>query len=158
MALTRHCKQPCRVYTSLAGSLGELQSLPYIGKWRWLIKILGSQYGQVGRSYPDQSDTYLLGLCTGALPAAAIGCSKTLSELLPAAVQTVAVAFRLGLFVMRFRDGIEKSSEKASVWSVLFPGFSVEKAKQELEDFIKVNVSRLRYCPHSFTDCGSTFL
>ncbi|KAI4254023.1 MAG: hypothetical protein LQ352_003346 [Teloschistes flavicans] len=116
----------------------------------WFI----DQYGQVGRSYPDQSDTYLLGLCTGALSAAAIGCSKTLSELLPAAVQTVAVAFRLGLFVMRFRDGIEQSSGKAPVWSVLFPGLSAEKAEGELENFIKVNPWISAYAPNAVTLSG----
>ncbi|KAL8779358.1 MAG: hypothetical protein Q9194_001493 [Teloschistes cf. exilis] len=79
---------------------------------------------------------------------------STLSELLPAAVQTVAVAFRLGLFVMRFRDGIEKSSEKAAVWSVLFPGLTVEKTEHELEDFIKVNPWISAYAPNAVTLSG----
>lgn len=73
-------------------------------------------------------------------------------------MQTVAVAFRLGLFVMRFRDGIEQSSGKAPVWSVLFPGLSAEKAEGELENFIKVNVGSLKRCLRSFTNGSSTFL
>ncbi|KAI4159137.1 MAG: hypothetical protein LQ342_006841 [Letrouitia transgressa] len=94
-----------------------------------------SRYGEVGRSYPEKSDTYLVGFCTGALAAAAIGCSKTLSELLPAAVQTVSVAFRLGLLVMKFRDGIEQPTGKQPPpWSILFPGLTIKKCAAELED------------------------
>ena len=46
------------------------------------------------------------------LAAAAISSCSTLSELLPAAVQTVQVAFRLGMCVVRMRDRIEAPSSE----------------------------------------------
>ncbi|KAK2006131.1 hypothetical protein LZ32DRAFT_499585, partial [Colletotrichum eremochloae] len=43
----------------------------------------------------------VMGACTGALTAAAVGCSASLGELVPLAVEAVRVAFRLGLMVER---------------------------------------------------------
>lgn len=83
----------------------------------------------------------MLGLCTGALAAAAISSCSTLSELLPAAVQTVQVAFRLGLCVVDVRDRIEAPSESIPhEWSIVFPGLEPKLAVLAIEDFCKANV------------------
>ncbi|KAI9878041.1 MAG: hypothetical protein M1830_002092 [Pleopsidium flavum] len=100
-----------------------------------------SQYGEVGRSYPRPEDTYVLGLCTGALAAAAVSSCNTLSELLPAAVQTVQVAFRLGLCVVDVRDRIEAPSKDfPREWSMFVPGLEPKAAAVVIKEFCQVNV------------------
>jgi len=94
------------------------------------------QYGRPGRPYPSANDAYVLGLCTGSLAAAAVSTSSSLSELLPAAVQTVQVAFRLGLCVVDLRDRIEPcNGAKPRPWSTVFPGLTSTQAQAKLEAF-----------------------
>lgn len=89
----------------------------------------------------------MLGLCTGSLAAAAVSSCSTLSELLPAAVQTVQVAFRLGLCVVRMRDRMEMLSEDLPrEWSVVFSDLEPKLATVAVNDFCQENVSRLIQC------------
>ncbi|KAL9609770.1 MAG: hypothetical protein Q9167_005482 [Letrouitia subvulpina] len=99
------------------------------------------QYGQAGRSYPLPEDTYALGLCTGGLAAAAISSCSTLSELLPAAVETVQVAFRLGLCVVDVRDRIEAPSKDVpQEWSIVVPGLEPQVATLTIDEFCQAKV------------------
>ncbi|KUI67140.1 Conidial yellow pigment biosynthesis polyketide synthase [Cytospora mali] len=52
---------------------------------------------QTSHSYPSPQNTRILGLCTGALPAAAVSCARSVLELLPLAMTVVAVAFKTGI-------------------------------------------------------------
>ena|SRR5438034_6025551 len=101
----------------------------------WLIQR--SQHGESGRAYPLPSDTYLLGLCTGAFAAAAISTCKSLSELLSVAVQTVRVAFRFGLCTSDVRDRIEQTDGS---WSIVVRDFMPDAASGVLDEFSQVNV------------------
>jgi len=103
-----------------------------------------SQHGKSGRAYPQPSNTYLLGLCTGALAAAAVSSCKTLSELLPVAVQAVVVAFRLGLLVVEVGKRIDPQS--SSTWSLIFPGLSPSAVAVALKDFSEAKVSLSQFC------------
>lgn len=98
------------------------------------------QHGESGRAYPAPADTYLLGLCTGALAAAAISSSKTLSELLPVAVQTVLVSFRLGLCVVDLRNRLELSPDNSASWSMVVPGLTAEAAATGLKEHSQARV------------------
>ena len=99
-------------------------------------------YGEPGLSYPSPEDSYVLGLCTGSLAAAAISSCSTLSELLPAAVQTVQVAFRLGMCVVRMRDRIEApSTELTREWSIMLSDMAPKLAETAINDFCKAIVS-----------------
>ncbi len=100
---------------------------------------IASQHDSIGRSYPLPSETCLVGLCTGALPAAAISCCKTLSDLLPIAVQTVLVAFRMGMCNLDVRNRIEDSTK---AWSLVTPTSTPEKIAESLDEFSKFNVSK----------------
>lgn len=61
-----------------------------------------------------------MGLCTGSFAAAAISTSQTLSELIPAGIEAVLVAFRTSLRSLELRNDIERSSsEKSRSWSVV---------------------------------------
>ncbi|KAK0510435.1 hypothetical protein JMJ35_006867 [Cladonia borealis] len=71
-------------------------------------------------SYPCASNTFVVGLCTGALAAAAVSCCHSLSELLHVAVYTVRVAFRVGLNATDTADSIERSDSPTEAWSYVF--------------------------------------
>jgi hypothetical protein len=79
-------------------------------------------------------------LCTGALAAAAISSCKTLSELLPAAVQTVLISFRLGLCVVDVRNRLELASDNSASWSMVVPGLTAEAAATGLKEFAEARV------------------
>ncbi|KAL4944988.1 hypothetical protein BDV06DRAFT_209856 [Aspergillus oleicola] len=87
------------------------------------------QFDDPSVPYPQFNDSYVLGVCTGSLAAAAISCSSSLSELLPIAVQTVLVAFRLGLCAQEVRDRLEISeANRTRPWSVVSDVSSDEMA------------------------------
>jgi noranthrone synthase len=84
----------------------------------------------------------VLGLCTGGLAAAAVSSCSTLSELLPAAVQTVQVAFRLGLCAADVRDRIEAPSmDIPREWSMVVSGLEPKEAAVAVKNFCEANVS-----------------
>lgn len=100
-----------------------------------LINIL-RYYGEDSRPYPSASNSYAIGLCTGSFAAAAISTSQTLSELIPAALEAVLVAFRTGLASIEARDDIEHDSkDTAPVWSVIL-GLKEQDALSALRTFI----------------------
>ena len=102
-----------------------------------------SHYEEVGRQYPTPGQTYLVGLCTGALATAAISSSSSLSELLPAAIHTVQIAFRLGLRAVELRDRIQIPEQGLRrEWSAVFFGLEEAVAVAALAEFSnsKVNV------------------
>ena len=95
------------------------------------------------KPYPAPNDTYVLGVCTGSLAAAAVSSSGSLSELLPLAGQSALVAFRLGLCALDLRDRLETSAEdRGRPWSVVVSGLDAEAAEAGIKKFCQDNVSR----------------
>lgn len=82
-----------------------------------------SHYGRAGRLFPSPDDTYCLGICAGSFAAASISCSRTLVELIPAAIEAAIVAFRTALasFIMR-TDIAGNDLKQDSNWSVIVAG------------------------------------
>lgn len=60
--------------------------------------------------------------------------SRNVGELLPAAVEAVLVALRLGLCVLRVRELVD-SEASASSWSVLVSGLGEESASSLIEEY-----------------------
>ena len=80
-------------------------------------------------------------MCTGSLAAAAISSSSSLSELLPIAVQTVLIAFRLGLCALAMRDRLETSAEdRSQPWSVVVGDIDTQAAVAAIKEFCEANV------------------
>lgn len=101
-------------------------------------------HGDGSRSYPNPSDTIVLGLCTGSLAAAAISTSTTIVDLIPAAVEAVLTAFRIGLCSMEVRNVIQQNSpSKSPAWSVIV-GMEENQALTELNAFSAAKVKVLR--------------
>lgn len=94
------------------------------------------------QTYPLPSESYLVGLCTGSLAAAAICCSRNIAELLPAAIEAVLVAFRTGLRATEVRDRLELSDGASASWSIVVPGIQEGTASTVLTDFCRTRVCR----------------
>lgn len=101
---------------------------------------LGRYYGEGSRRYPHGSNSHAIGLCTGSFAAAAISVSQTISELIPAAIEAVLVAFRTGLRSFEARNDIEHRSLASPVWSMIV-GMQEEQACAALHAFSKTKVS-----------------
>ena len=87
------------------------------------------------KSYPSAQDTAVLGLCTGSLAAAAVSASTNVFDLIPVAIETVLIAFRIGLRSIEVREDLEHGSRGTSpVWSFIV-GMDEARASKELESF-----------------------
>ena len=64
----------------------------------------------------------ILGLCTGALAAAAVSCSRSALELIPMAIDAVIVAFRTGMRVVDIAQRVEPSDVSDQSWSIIVSG------------------------------------
>lgn len=105
------------------------------------LTLFGSYYGDLGHEYPSGSKSCVIGLCTGQLASAAVSSSRTVGELIPAGVQTVVLALRLGTCVVKVRELVQASKSSSPSWSVLVSGIREEEAQQKIMDFAEVNVS-----------------
>lgn len=100
-----------------------------------------SFFAEGSRPYPSASNTYLLGLCAGSFATAAIATSQTITELIPAGVESVLVAFRAGFRSLKLRHDLEKpNSEVSRSWSVAV-SLSEVQATELLESFSTAKVS-----------------
>ena len=92
-------------------------------------------------SYLDQDDSlfdcstsriYLVGLCTGMLPAAAMAASSSTSHLLKLAPQIVLISLRLGVEAHRRSAQIEVSTDS---WAFVVPGMAPQQQQECLDQF-----------------------
>ncbi|TVY82050.1 Non-reducing polyketide synthase [Lachnellula suecica] len=90
----------------------------------------------ISGAYPHPTDSYLVGICTGTLAAAAISCSQSLSDLLPAAISVISIAFRAGLLASDVGARVVPSTENTEAsWGMIYPGLSLEKANAAIKVF-----------------------
>ncbi|MCJ1436265.1 fusarubin cluster-polyketide synthase [Xylographa pallens] len=92
------------------------------------IYELGCFISLADPQYPCADNTRLLGLCTGVLAAAAVGCSRSTLELVPMAVEAVLVAFKTGMHVTNVGKRIEPLQDSDHSWSMLVPGSASSEA------------------------------
>jgi hypothetical protein len=71
-----------------------------------------SYYGDLGHAYPSGDESCIIGLCTGQLASAAVSSSKTIGELISAGTETVVLALRLGICVLRVQELIEPANQQ----------------------------------------------
>lgn len=99
-----------------------------------------SYYGRSGRVYPTPEDTSCLGICAGSFAAAAVSVSKSLLELIPAAIEAVMIAFRTSMASLTMRDdivGLDRGHE--SCWSVVVSG-EEQELQRKLDEFSETEV------------------
>ncbi|KAJ5270272.1 hypothetical protein N7505_006030 [Penicillium chrysogenum] len=96
-------------------------------------------YGDLGHAYPSGDESCIIGLCTGQLASAAVSSSKTIGELIPAGVETVIVALRLGMCVLKVQELIEPSKSATPSWSVLISGMREAEAQDLIQQYAEKN-------------------
>ncbi|SPJ88310.1 probable polyketide synthase that catalyse the condensation of one acetyl-CoA and six malonyl-CoA resultin [Fusarium torulosum] len=94
-------------------------------------------YDGHGRAFPTENDR-IIGLCVGSLAAAAVSCSRSLSELVSASVDAVRVALHVGLRVLRTASLFNTSDTPSATWSVIVPDVVLPRssAQDRLDSFI----------------------
>lgn len=85
--------------------------------------------------YPTPLDTTVVGICTGSIAAAAIACCRSLSELLPRALEAVNISFRVGRLVSNVANCINISSSAEDSWALAIHGLSREEVTEILVHF-----------------------
>lgn len=79
--------------------------------------------------------TCIVGLCLGSLVAATVASSHSLADLLPLALETVGIAFRVGWQTLETARHLHARTNNAESWSVVFGGMDKLLAQVALEDF-----------------------
>ncbi|MCJ1478063.1 hypothetical protein MMC13_006738 [Lambiella insularis] len=77
----------------------------------------------------------MIGLCTGLLAASAVSSFSTASSFIPLAVQTVRIAFRVGVHVDSVADQLRTRGEGSESWSIIVSGITDSVAKHGVEEF-----------------------
>lgn len=99
---------------------------------------------QAKHEYPSSRDSRLLGLCTGALAAAAVSCAQNVVELLPLAVSSVLVAFRTGVSAASAGQRATRAGQSGSQsgvarsWSLVAAGQAASQAVKEFGERSKL--------------------
>ena len=115
-------------------------------------------YGEGSKPYPDPSSSFVVGLCTGSLAAAAISASRSVFELVPAAIEAVLVAFRTGLRSVEVRQDIEPNDQSTSPsWSMIL-AIQEEQASLALRNHVKATVRKPRLISRASTKSNRAFL
>ena len=81
------------------------------------------------------SNTRILGLCTGLLAAAAVASARSLTDLIPLAVEAVRIAFRTGAHVSTASDALGQKSQVRESWSTIVPGVTENAAQAAIDEF-----------------------
>lgn len=103
--------------------------------------------------YPKCPNSHLIGICTGALAAAAISCCHSLSELLPVAVQVVVLSFRAGALAADFGARLQTDAdvmEQNLSWAFMCPDLTVDHANPIIDAFSESRVGRCFSCTKYF--------
>ncbi|GAB7355309.1 hypothetical protein MBLNU459_g5843t1 [Dothideomycetes sp. NU459] len=94
-------------------------------------------YVDGSKLFPTPRNTRILGVCTGLIAAAAVSTSRTIAELIPAAVEAVLIAFRSGLHAKDMSCnivGLEDSSTES--WSAVV-GMQEKEVRTSIETFLQ---------------------
>lgn len=114
-----------------------------------LLALRGIRYAAKSHG-SDQSfsESHVIGVSIGQLPAAAITLSPNIVSLIPLAVRIILIGFRLGCYIHSSANIIEQtSSEKLGrSWAFEISGVSEETLQQALHEYNNKHVSRTLPC------------
>ena len=92
--------------------------------------------------YPEPASSCLVGISVGTLAAAAIGCTRSLSDLLPVAVQTVVLSFNAGLLASELSERFCTTSDQPGQrWAFVALRLSTAGATDKSHEFSENEVS-----------------
>ncbi|ENH68137.1 Aflatoxin biosynthesis polyketide synthase [Fusarium oxysporum f. sp. cubense race 1] len=87
------------------------------------------------KQHPLASPSFLLGICTGSIAAAAVSCAKDVFEISKLGVEAATVAFRLGMHVRRRSENLGYSTP--SSWSMILSSNQEELVSEALQELSK---------------------
>nr|ALQ33037.1 putative polyketide synthase [Fusarium thapsinum] len=87
------------------------------------------------KQHPSTSPSFLLGICTGSIAAAAVSCAKDVFEISRLGIEAATVAFRLGMHVRRRAENLGYSTP--SSWSMILSSNQEELVSEVLQQFSK---------------------
>ncbi|GAM39989.1 hypothetical protein TCE0_034f11986 [Talaromyces pinophilus] len=97
--------------------------------------------------YPESDSTLFVGICVGQISATAISLARSLTELLPLAVDAVRIAFHLGRLTTASRNDLEASSDDA--WAIVIPRDTIVSTEDILDGIIKESGILARRKPYA---------
>ncbi|KAH3999788.1 hypothetical protein HBI38_092630 [Parastagonospora nodorum] len=111
--------------------------------------------------YPSARETYLMGLCSGSLTAAAVSCCRSATELLPVAVEVTGLSFRLGLLASETGDlFLCKPAVGDRSWAMTMPASLSDLIDEYIrtvasKDIVKASIPYVAVkSPKAVTICG----
>ncbi|KAL8639261.1 MAG: hypothetical protein Q9228_003690 [Teloschistes exilis] len=84
--------------------------------------------------YPNTDNDRILGVCTGALTAAAVSCSRNTLDLVPLGIEALIVAFRTGVHVSAAANRIEPLQDSDQIWSIVVAGPAAAQAVEAFRE------------------------
>ncbi|KAL5047374.1 conidial yellow pigment biosynthesis polyketide synthase [Aspergillus fruticulosus] len=142
--LARHCESP--------GNPAMESALSCIYQLGCFINY----YGDLGHGYPSNSQSHLVGLCTGLLSCAAVSSASNIGELLKSAVEVVVVALRLGLCVHHVRKLVDQDLAAPLSWSALVSGLGEAEGLSLINSFSSQNIIPPSSRPYISAVCANT--
>ncbi|KAF7546534.1 hypothetical protein G7Z17_g8371 [Cylindrodendrum hubeiense] len=109
---------------------GSIRCVPLDMAMTCMYQLASFIISQTGNEYPKPDDACILGLCTGALAAVTVSCSRSLSELVPRAVKAVIVAFGVGVCASNMKMRLVSPIEMSRMWFIMVAGPSAPQAVQ----------------------------
>ncbi|KKA30712.1 hypothetical protein TD95_004441 [Thielaviopsis punctulata] len=91
--------------------------------------------------FTSENHTFHVGLCTGMFSAAAVSLSQNPSQLVPIALSTVLLVFRLGSYVGALAEQLSpvKAGDASPSWTHIVSNMTEERAKMALAQFHSQN-------------------
>lgn len=93
-----------------------------------------SHFEDASREYPGSSAVRAVGICTGLIAAAAIASARSLSELLPVALEATKLSFRIGNLAASSGRDLTTDDANGS-WSTIVTGISSREAQAALDHY-----------------------
>ncbi|EWG41233.1 hypothetical protein FVEG_03379 [Fusarium verticillioides 7600] len=87
------------------------------------------------KQHPSASSSFLLGICTGSIAAAAVSCAKDVFDISRLGVEAATVAFRLGMHVRRRAENL--GCLIPSSWSMILSSNQEKLVSEALQQFSK---------------------
>ena len=131
---------------SCSTSTFRLVSIATCAKHRAILINVPISYHEEGYTHylhdfsADFRGPHIVGACTGLIAASAIASAKSLTALLPLAVEAVRIAFRTGLYVGDVAERLEGSHDACKSWSTVVATSEKSAAEEAINKFNEVHV------------------
>lgn len=144
-----------RLQTSTSGiAVGSIFCTPFchilvvsprcLGSFWPICSLQVSQRASEVETSGSTDASYTFGFGTGLLAAATVSCCPTPEQLLPAALETVLISFRIGLLAANTRDQIIVDKSTLKSWRVKIQTGETETVLHQLEEFCAQKVDALQ--------------